>query len=193
MAAGASVTYTCSRADVTTSFDNVAVATGISPDGTPVGARDSARIVVSEPFAPPAEVLSRPGIAITKNPKSQTVAKGGTAVFTISVTNSGDVELRDVAVSDPQAANCSRDLGIMAPGASVTYTCTKADVKASFDNVAVATGTAGVTVVSAKDMAPVKVSPLKPPKKIAKHGPRKQPKHKKPPKVVSHAKPKTTG
>ena len=61
----------------------------------------------------------------------------------------------------------------MAPGASVTYTCTRTNVQGAFDNVATATGTppSGPNV-TATDTAPVKVKALMPPKK--KH-PKEQP------------------
>src|SRR5438093_12495056 len=88
-----------------------------------------------------------PAIAIVKNPKSQTVASGGTATFTITVTNSGNLTLTNVTVTDPLSPNCNRTkadlpaLASMAPGASLTYTCTRPNVRASFDNVATAIGT----------------------------------------------------
>ncbi len=51
---------------------------------------------------------------------------------------------------------------------------------ASFDNVAVVTGTAGSTTVTARDTAPVTAKKAFVPKKVV-------------PKVVSHRKPKATG
>ena len=136
--------------------------------------------------------VGNPAIAIVKNPKTQTVAAGGTATFTITVTNSGNVTLTNVTVTDPLSPNCNRTkadiaaLASMAPGSSVTYTCTRANVTSSFDNVATATGTppSGPNV-TASDVAPVKVAPLKPAKKVKKKS--------KKPKVVSHKKPKATG
>ena len=136
--------------------------------------------------------VPKPAIAIVKNPKSQTVAVGGTATFTITVTNVGNTVLTDVHVDDPLSPNCSRtkaqipELASMAPGASVTYTCTKPNVQAAFDNVATATGTPPTGPnVTASDTAPVKVRALTPAKKkVVK---------KKKPKVVSHKKPKATG
>jgi uncharacterized repeat protein (TIGR01451 family) len=132
-----------------------------------------------------------PAIAIVKNPKAQTVAVGGTATFSITVTNAGNTVLTDVHVDDPLSPNCSKtkadipELASMAPGASVTYSCTKTNVRASFDNVATATGTppSGPNV-TASDTAPVKAQALTPKKKVVK---------KKKPKVVSHKKPKATG
>jgi uncharacterized repeat protein (TIGR01451 family) len=136
--------------------------------------------------------VAAPAIAIVKNPKSQTVAVGGTATFTITVTNSGNVTLTNVTVTDPLSPNCNRTkaqipaLASMAPGAHVTYTCTRPNVRASFDNVATAIGSppSGPNV-TASDTAPVKAAPLKSvKKKIVK---------KKKPKLVSHKKPKATG
>jgi uncharacterized repeat protein (TIGR01451 family) len=132
-----------------------------------------------------------PAIAIVKNPKSQTVAVGGTATFTITVTNAGNTVLTNVTVTDPLSPNCNRTsaqipaLASMAPGATVTYTCTRPNVRANFDNIATATGTppSGPNV-TATDTAPVKTRALTPKKVVKK---------KKKPKVVSHKKPKATG
>ncbi len=78
----------------------------------------------------------------------------------------------------------------MAPGAAVTYTCTRPNVQANFDNVAIATGTPPTGPnVTAQDTAPVKTAALTPPKKPVKKVIKKKPK----PKVVTHKKPKVTG
>jgi uncharacterized repeat protein (TIGR01451 family) len=138
--------------------------------------------VVAPPFTPPPPPTPHPGIAILKNPKSQTVASGATATFNITVTNTGDVTLTNVTVVDLIAPDCNRSIGTMAPGATVTYSCKLANVTSSLMNVAVATGTGGGTTVTASDNAPVTAAPFTPAKKKAK-------KHK----VVSHRKPKATG
>ncbi len=131
--------------------------------------------------------VPQPAIAIVKNPKSQTVLVGATATFTITVTNTGNVTLTDVNVVDPLSPLCNRTkadipaLASMAPAATVTYTCTRPNVRAAFDNVATATGTPPTGPnVTANDTAPVKTRVIK---KIIK----------KKPKVVSHKKPKATG
>ena len=176
MAPGATVTYTCSLANVTSSFTNVAVATGTG-GGTTVSAQDTAAVTAVAP-------ATHPAIAIVKNPKSQTVTSGGTATFTITITNTGDATLTNVTVNDPLSPNCNKTIGTLAPGASSSYTCTRANVTSNFTNVAVATGTAGGTTVTAQDTAPVtvKAAALKP-KTVTKVIP----------KVVSHRKPKATG
>src|SRR5256886_7947485 len=162
MAPGATITYRCSLANVTTSFTNIAIATGTPPVGPPVSAQDTAAVTVVAP-------ATHPAIAIVKNPKSQTVTRGGTATFTITVTNTGDVALTNVTVSDPLSPNCNRTIGTLAPGASTSYACTRANVTANFTNVAVASGTAGGTTVTAQDTAPgtAKAAAL-PPKTVTK-------------------------
>ena len=177
MAPGATITYTCSLANVTASFTNIAVATGHPPLGPDVSAQDTAAVTVVAP-------ATHPAISIVKNPKSQTVTSGGTATFTITVTNTGDVTLTNVTVTDPLSPNCNKTIGTLAPGASSSYTCTRANVTSNFTNVAVASGTAGGTTVTAQDTAPVtaKAAALKP-KTVTKIKP----------KVVSHRKPKATG
>jgi uncharacterized repeat protein (TIGR01451 family) len=177
MAPGATITYTCTLANVTASFTNIAIATGTPPVGPPVSAQDTAAVTAVAP-------ATHPAITIVKNPKSQSITRGGTATFTITVTNTGDVALTNVTVSDPLSPNCNRTIGTLAPGASTSYTCTRANVTANFTNVAVASGTAGGTTVTAQDTAPVtaKAAALQP-KTVTKIKP----------KVVSHRKPKATG
>ena len=122
MAPGASVTYTCNRANVTASFTNVATDIGTPPTGADVTATDSAHVTVTVPLTPPTPApkpvvkVTNPAITIVKSPNSQTVAMGGAATFVIKVTNNGDVTLKDVTVTDKMAPNCNRDLGTMAPG-----------------------------------------------------------------------------
>ncbi|TMM32604.1 MAG: DUF11 domain-containing protein [Actinobacteria bacterium] len=177
MAPGDELSYSCTLANVTANFTNVAVAIGTPPVGGDVSANDSAAVTVGPPPPP----VTHPAISIVKNPKSQTVTSGGTATFTITVTNTGDVALTDVTVTDPLSPNCNRTIGTLAPGASTSYTCTRPNVTASFNNVAVVTGKAGATTVTAQDTAPVtaKAKPFVPKKVV--------------PKVVSHKRPKATG
>src|SRR5258705_12595450 len=89
----------------------------------------------------------QPSIGITKSPKSQTIASGADATFAIVVTNTGPVTLSNVTVSDPLSPGCNRTsanipaLASMTPGASISYTCSVANVTSSFTNRATATGT----------------------------------------------------
>ena len=107
-AAGSTITYSCTLANVTSSFTNVAMATGTPPLGPDVSSQDSAGVTVVQP-------VTHPAIAIVKNPNSQTVTKGGTATFTITVSNPGDVTLTNVVVTDVLSPNCNRTVGTLTP------------------------------------------------------------------------------
>jgi uncharacterized repeat protein (TIGR01451 family) len=171
-AAGSTITYQCTLANVTASFTNTAVATGKPPVGPDVSSQDTAAVTVVQP-------VTHPAVQIVKDPKSQTVTKGNTATFTITVLNTGDVALTDVVVTDALSPNCNKTIGTLAPGQSVSYKCTRPNVQSSFTNVAVVTGKAGGTTVTDQDTAPVTAKAPFVPKVV--------------PKVVSHKKPKATG
>src|SRR5687768_2130615 len=90
----------------------------------------------------PADVeVITPAIIIAKTPDNQQVVSGSTVTFTIRVTNTGDITLTNVTVSDPQAPACATTLGTLAPNASTSYTCTLSNVTVDFTNVATVTGT----------------------------------------------------
>ena len=151
-------------------FQNVADVTGKPPTGPAVKASDHANVAVKA-FVPP----QTPRIAIVKSPKSQTLTtkltttknangattttvKYGTATFKIKVTNTGNVALHSVTVSDPQSVDCGRSIGSLPVGASRTYTCTRAAVSSNFTNVATVKGLSPKgTQVTATDHANVVV------------------------------------
>jgi uncharacterized repeat protein (TIGR01451 family) len=167
MAPGASVTYNCSLANVTAGFTNLATATGTGSNGQTVTATDSAPVTVTPPVVPPPVVPAptpHPSIKIVKDPKAQTIGEGGTAHFAITVTNTGDVALSDVTVSDPLSPDCNHSLGTLAVGQSKSFSCARTNVNRSFQNVATATGKppAGATV-QATDHANVTAQPFVPP------------------------------
>ena len=165
MGAGASVTYNCSLANVTASFTNVATVVGTAPSGATVTATDTAPVTVTVPIPPPTPqvVVSHPAIDIVKDPKSQSIAEGGTAHFKITVTNTGDVTLSNVTVTDPLSTDCNHSLGTLTVGQSKSYTCTKQNVSANCQNVATATGNPPTgSAVKATDHANIQVAPFKP-------------------------------
>ena len=84
---------------------------------------------------------------------------GGTATFTITVKNTGDVTLTDVTVTDLRSPACNRTLGTLTVGQSKSYTCTQKNVTKAFQNVATATGKPPTSAtVKASDHANVKVA-----------------------------------
>jgi uncharacterized repeat protein (TIGR01451 family) len=99
-----------------------------------------------------------PGINIDKTPDLRQVLSGGEATFTITVRNSGEVDLTNVEVSDPSASNCDAVIGLLTVGQEVHYDCTQTGIVASFTNSADAVGTPPVGEdVSAADTAEVVV------------------------------------
>ena len=162
-----STSYTCTVTAGSSGFTNVALVTGDPSDDLytplqnvgPVTAQDSANVVVAGP-----------GLTIDKKPPLQYVALGGTATFTITVTNTGDVTMTNVTVSDPQAPGCVRNVGTLNPGQSTSYQCTVANVLNSFVNVASVTGTPppGVTPPPPANSPPAQVIVAQPAIDIAK-------------------------
>jgi uncharacterized repeat protein (TIGR01451 family) len=89
-----------------------------------------------------------PSINITKNDNdngddTQAVVSGGTATFTVVVTNNGTRDLIDVVVTDALAPNCNRTESqtaglypglVFDPGESFTYTCTDTDITSAYTN-----------------------------------------------------------
>ncbi len=92
------------------------------------------------------ETAKHPAIKLIKRDASdkddmQTVVTGGVATFEIVVTNTGDVDLNNVVVTDPVTPSCAKTIGALAVDQSTTYTCTATDVQTDFTNVAYVTGT----------------------------------------------------
>ena len=133
-------TYTVTQGDVDAgSIANTANATGTPPIGAAVTAVDTALVSVNQ----------SPAIGLAKSATPTAVAAAGdTVAYSFLVTNTGNVTLAGVGVSDPlpglSAVSCP--LATLAPGGSTTctatYTVTQDDVDAgSIANTATATGT----------------------------------------------------
>ncbi|WP_170265680.1 IPTL-CTERM sorting domain-containing protein [Thiohalocapsa marina] len=143
LVSAAYVEYTCESSALTASFVNTASVSATPPVGAAVTDDDSAAVNV---------VTS--GISISKTPEEQTIHKGGTAEFTITVTNTGDVDLTNVSVADPNSSDCAKTIGTLAASDEYEYTCSLTGVDASFDNTATVTADGGL---SADDVAKVTV------------------------------------
>jgi hypothetical protein len=79
-------------------------------------------------------------LALSVTPPSQTVASGGTANWTISVTNAGGVYLYAVGIRDAAAPGCgipssfADTVSFMAPGVTISYACSLPGVTSSLTN-----------------------------------------------------------
>ena len=128
MLIGASTSYSCTSDPVAADFTNTANVTSTDALGGVWADSDAADIDLVDP-----------GLAISKTPNLQTLLSGETATFDITVTNTGDVDLPNVSVSDPQAPDCDNSIGLLTAGSSLTYTCTLLNVTADFTNTATVT------------------------------------------------------
>ncbi|MFT3970801.1 MAG: LPXTG cell wall anchor domain-containing protein [Micropruina sp.] len=147
LAAGQTRSIQCTVTGVTAGFTNTATVVGTPPSGANLQASDDAAVQVAD-------------ISIVKTADPEVIARGGTASFTMTVTNTGEVPLAGVLVADPSAPDCARDIGALTVGQVVTYTCTLADVQASLTNVATVSGQSGGVVTTATDDAKVSVAQL---------------------------------
>ena len=134
-------TYTTTQADVDRGeVVNTGSATGKSPQG--VNVTDQATATVP--------VVQTPGIALTKSANASGFSAAGTAIiYSYRVTNTGNVTLHNISVTDPlpglSAINCN-GVTTLAPGASGTciaaYVTTQTDVDAGgVTNTATVSGT----------------------------------------------------
>jgi hypothetical protein len=88
-----------------------------------------------------AGVTNSPLVLSAVEPQKQEIFPGGTADFTITVTNTGAVLLDTVSVTNSPFGDCNRDgLGPLSPGSSVSYDCTATGIAESTLNAIQATG-----------------------------------------------------
>ncbi|MBZ5738024.1 DUF7507 domain-containing protein [Nocardioides mangrovi] len=149
LAPGASVscdprTYTLTQADIDHgSVDNTATATGTTPSGGTVADDDSR--TVDLPATGAIQLVKTAGPLVDTDGNGPDA--GDTITYSFRVTNTGNVHLDPVTVSDPKVGPVTCPTAGLEPGESfdctdVTYTVTPTDVAAGkVDNTATATGT----------------------------------------------------
>ncbi|WPR73990.1 gliding motility-associated C-terminal domain-containing protein [Algoriphagus sp. NG3] len=130
--------YTIEQEDVDAGLvRNIATATGTTPKGRDLNVTDNAVVLA----------LRNGDVAIQKTADVATYNAAGDVIpYTIVVTNTGNVTLTDINVTDPQTS-LDQNVGVLASGESATltttYTITQSDVDAaSFENIATVTGVA---------------------------------------------------
>ncbi|WP_282846791.1 DUF7507 domain-containing protein [Microbacterium oxydans] len=160
-------TYTTTTADYRAdSLDNTATATGTPPSGTPP---------VSPPSTLEIPVVPAPALTVTKTADlEELTAAGQTINYSFLVTNTGNVTITDVSVTETAftgtgtapVATCPAGAASLAAGASVTctasYVVTQADMDAGgVTNTATTTGTppTGTPPVSPPSTVEVPVGP----------------------------------
>ncbi|MGD8329742.1 MAG: hypothetical protein PVJ49_09905 [Acidobacteriota bacterium] len=106
-----------------------------------------------------------PAISVSKSPPDQTVSVGEDANFILTVDNTGNVQLENVIVDDPQCTTLTGPAGddgddILQTTETWTYTCSATGVTTSFTNVVSVTATpsSGGSDVTDTDSADVDVT-----------------------------------
>jgi hypothetical protein len=131
LAVGAQSSYSCTAEGVEADFTLILTgnAQGENPLCQAVGAATASVAVTSTSCANPA-------LTVTVAPENQEVPVDGDATFQVTVKNSGDDDLVNVAVVSSVAA-CDKSVGNLAVGAEFSYSCTAAgvggDLNVSFD------------------------------------------------------------
>jgi uncharacterized membrane protein len=123
-------TYTCTAPAPPDDFTNTAAASGKDELGRTVKVTDDAVVDVIHP-----------GVALAAQASPAAVREGDTVTWTITATNTGDVPLTSVAVTDDQVAECAKPLGTLQPEAASTYTCTTLASATGFTSKPTVTGT----------------------------------------------------
>jgi len=132
LAIGGSTTYGCSHTGETVSYTNFVSAAGRAPDGTYVYRNASAHVTV---------IPAAPAIRVTKLPANQSVSSGGTATWTITVSDTGNTNLNNIQILDSPAPECARNLAtVLSPGGSTSFTCSHGGETASYFNIVSAIG-----------------------------------------------------
>ncbi|MBT8198104.1 MAG: DUF11 domain-containing protein, partial [Acidimicrobiia bacterium] len=136
-------------------YDNVGTAAGQTSTGYPVDDSDPSSYFGSAPL-----------ISIVKETITpQPVIEGTDVIFEITVTNTGNVPLTDVTVTDPLVAACEAlytdNGGVLEVAAEWVYECNAGPATADYVNVAFVVGIDPIgTPVGDDDDAPVFVVPL---------------------------------
>ncbi len=140
-------TYTITQEDIDAGeFINTATVTGLSLVGESVSDSDSA--TTAGPAANPAISLIKEVAEINDNPSLTNYSQAGDVItYAFTITNTGNVTLTNIVLSDPDATVTGGPIESLAPGESdstsfsATYTVTQEDIDAgSFTNIATVTG-----------------------------------------------------
>ncbi|MBB1155899.1 DUF7507 domain-containing protein [Amycolatopsis dendrobii] len=125
---GTEQSYSCTAKPAFTTTNSV-TATGTDATGRPVTAKSSATVTVIHP-----------ALAVTAAVSPAQVREGDRVTFTITVRNTGDVPLDEVAVADESVPGCVRKFGTLAPNAVETYKCEQLAPADDVTNAVVVTG-----------------------------------------------------
>lgn len=127
---GAGQTYTCTGPATTTPLTNTADVVAATASGYQVLDTDTTAVQIAS-------------LDLAKTSNQVDVAYGTPAQWTITVTNTGSAELRQVAVTDPLSPNCARTIPSIPAGGNVSYVCSSPNLTQGMTNTARASAIAG--------------------------------------------------
>jgi uncharacterized repeat protein (TIGR01451 family) len=132
---GETWSYSCTVNKVKANLTNTASASGQSAAGQTVSDSDSATVTIAGTK-----------IKLEKSPKTQTIVKGMSATFLVTLNNPTAENLTSVVLSDPQCTTLTRQSdapgnndSVLNTGETWRWSCTITNVQKSFTNKAKAT------------------------------------------------------
>ncbi|QAA76587.1 MAG: hypothetical protein BIP78_0821 [Candidatus Bipolaricaulis sibiricus] len=142
-------TYVLTQADIDAgTFTNTATATGTPPSGPNVSDSDSdTQTLVGVPSI---DIEKHTNGVDADSPTGPVVVVGSTVTWTYEVTNTGNVTLTEIVVTDDQVGSIGT-ISTLAPGASATLTKTGVAVAGQYGNVGKAETTYNGQTVSDTD------------------------------------------
>jgi uncharacterized repeat protein (TIGR01451 family) len=130
-----SFSVTITEADLPGPFVNTVVVTAIDPSGKTV--TDSDTLVLFD-------LVSDGALTLLKTSDTTEAAVGETITYTYTITNTGDVMLTDLVLTDDHIGEIPLPTSVLTPGESLTvtaiYTVTEADLPGPLTNAASITG-----------------------------------------------------
>jgi hypothetical protein len=137
LASGASMTCTVMGTALAGQYTNIGTATGKPPTGSNVTASNPDNYFGS---APAITILKKTNNTNNDMAPGPTVAVGSTVTWTYIVTNTGNVSLTGVAVTDNKVGPITCPSTTLAAGASMTCTKTGTAVAGQYTNIGTVTG-----------------------------------------------------
>ena len=133
--ANGSATYTVVETNLPGPLTNVATVTGTDSQGVAVAGQATASV----------ELTYTAALQVTKTPSVSTAAVGESVTYQFSVSNTGNVTINSLTLTDDKLGDITLNTALLAPGAnatgSATHTVIETDLPGPLTNVATAKGT----------------------------------------------------
>lgn len=91
---------------------------------------------------------AQPSLRLDITPRDQVLAPGHTALFTIALTNNGSTAFDSIHIASSLVADCNISAGSLAVGASLIFSCSEANISASFAHTLTVDAVYGAETIS---------------------------------------------